>query len=85
MKQRWGQLNNSNGGVTIAALLILAVLTIIGISSISTSNMEVQIATNDKVHKMAFYARRRRRRTWNRAAGAQYRLRSAALQTMTCR
>ena len=56
MKRRWCQMNNSNGGVTIAALLILAVLTIIGISSISTSNMEVQIATNDKVHKMAFYA-----------------------------
>jgi hypothetical protein len=56
MKRRWCQMNNSNGGVTIAALLILAVLTIIGISSISTSNMEVQIATNDKVHKMTFYA-----------------------------
>jgi hypothetical protein len=56
MKRRWCQINNSNGGVTIAALLILAVLTIIGIASISTSNIEVQIATNDKVHKMAFYA-----------------------------
>jgi hypothetical protein len=56
MRRRWCQMNNSNGGVTIAALLILAVLTIIGISSISTSNVEVQIATNDKVHKMAFYA-----------------------------
>ena len=56
MKRRWCHMNNSNGGVTIAALLILAVLTIIGISSISTSNIEVQIATNDKVHKMAFYA-----------------------------
>jgi hypothetical protein len=49
-------MNNSDGAVTIAALLILAVLTIIGISSISTSTIEVQIATNDKVHKMAFYA-----------------------------
>ena len=56
MKGRGGLINNSNGGVTVAALLILVVLTIIGISSISTSNMEVQIATNDKVHKMAFYA-----------------------------
>ena len=56
MKQQCRPINNSNGGVTIAALLILAVLTIIGISSISTSNVEVQIATNDKVHKMAFYA-----------------------------
>ena len=49
-------MNNSNGGVTVAALLILAILTIIGISAISTSNMEVQIANNDKVHKMSFYA-----------------------------
>jgi len=56
MKQRSCQMNNSDGWVTIAALLILSVLTIIGISSISTSNIEVQIATNDKVHKMAFYA-----------------------------
>jgi Tfp pilus assembly protein PilX len=60
MKRRWYQMNNSvnnsDGSVTIAALLILAVLTILGVSSISTSNMEVQIATNDKVHKMAFYA-----------------------------
>jgi len=56
MKRRWCQMNNSNGGVTVAALLILAILTIIGISAISTSNMEVQIANNDKVHKMSFYA-----------------------------
>jgi hypothetical protein len=56
MKWQWHQINNSDGAVTIAALLILALLTILGISSISTSNMEVQISTNDKVHKMAFYA-----------------------------
>lgn len=56
MKRRWCHINNSEGAVTIAALLILAVLTLIGISSISTSNVEVQIATNDKVHKMSFYA-----------------------------
>ena len=55
MKRRRYSINNSDGGVTIAALLILAVLTLIGISSISTSNMEVQMATNDKVHKMTFY------------------------------
>ena len=42
--------------MTITALIILAILTIIGASTISTSNIEVQIATNDKVHKMAFYA-----------------------------
>ena len=56
MKRRCCQMNNSDGWVTVAALLILTILTIIGISSISTSNIEVKIATNDKVHKMAFYA-----------------------------
>ena len=56
MERRWRQMNNSDGAVTIAALVILAILTILGVSSISTSNMEVQIATNDKVHKMTFYA-----------------------------
>ncbi len=49
-------MNNADGWVTFAALLILGILTIIGTSSITTSNIEVKIATNDKVHKMAFYA-----------------------------
>jgi len=49
-------MNNADGSVMVAALLILVVLTIIGTSSITTSNMEVKIATNDKIHKMAFYA-----------------------------
>jgi hypothetical protein len=56
MKQRCFQVDNSEGWVTVAALLLMTVLTIVGISSVSTSNIEVQIATNDKVHKMAFYA-----------------------------
>ena len=56
MDRQWRPMNNTDGAVTIAALVILAVLTILGVSSISTSNMEVQIATNDKVHKMTFYA-----------------------------
>ena len=56
MKRRCCQMNNADGWVTFAALLILGILTIIGTSSITTSNIEVKIATNDKVHKMAFYA-----------------------------
>ena len=56
MQQRCCQLNNSDGSVMVVTLLLLVVLTIIGVSSITTSNIEVQVATNDKVHKMAFYA-----------------------------
>ena len=48
--------NHQDGLVTVAALLFLIILTIMGTSGISTSNMEVQIATNDEIHKMTFYA-----------------------------
>jgi len=47
---------HQDGLVTVAALFFLIVLTIMGTSAISTSNMEVQIATNDEIHKMTFYA-----------------------------
>lgn len=47
--------NHQDGLVTVAALFFLIVLTIMGTSAISTSNMEVQIATNDEIHKMTFY------------------------------
>ena len=56
MKLRCFPGNSQQGLVTIAALLFLIVLTIMGTSAISTSTMEVQIATNDEIHKMAFYA-----------------------------
>ncbi len=48
--------NHQDGLVTVAALFFLIILTIMGTSAISTSNMEVQIATNDEIHKMTFYA-----------------------------
>ena len=48
--------SHQDGLVTIAALFFLIVLTIMGTSAISTSNMEVQMATNDEIHKMTFYA-----------------------------
>ncbi len=48
--------NHQDGLVTVAALLFLIILTIMGTSAISTSNMEVMIATNDEIHKMTFYA-----------------------------
>jgi Tfp pilus assembly protein PilX len=57
MKQRLLLLNNSqDGSVIVSALFILLILTIVGISATSTSTVEVQISTNDKLHKMAFYA-----------------------------
>jgi hypothetical protein len=48
--------SHQDGLVTVAALLFLIILTIMATSSISTSNMEVQIATNDEIHKMTFYS-----------------------------
>ena len=48
--------SHQDGLVTVAALFFLIVLTIMGTSAISTSNMELQIATNDEIHKMTFYA-----------------------------
>jgi hypothetical protein len=48
--------SNQDGLVTVAALFFLIVLTIMATSAISTSNMEVQIATNDGIHKMTFYS-----------------------------
>ncbi len=45
-----------DGLVTVAALFFLIVLTIMATSAISTSNTELQIATNDEIHKMTFYS-----------------------------
>ena len=56
MKSKYMPGNHQDGLVTVAALFFLIVLTIMGTSAISTSNMEVQIATNDEIHKMTFYA-----------------------------
>jgi len=48
--------DNENGSVLIMAILILAVLTIIGISASTTSTIETKIATNDMLYKTSFYA-----------------------------
>lgn len=48
--------HNETGSVTIiAALMILVILTLIGISATSTTTVELQIAANDQFHKIAFY------------------------------
>jgi hypothetical protein len=56
MKRRYFPTDNPDGLVTMAALLFLIILTIVGTSAISSSSMEVQIATNDEIHKITFYA-----------------------------
>jgi hypothetical protein len=48
-------LNNESGSVIVVAMIILTLLTILGISSTSTSTLEVQIATNSQNHQLDFY------------------------------
>ena len=49
-------IDNQRGSALVVALLMLVVLTLIGISATSTTTFELQIATNDKLFKSAFYA-----------------------------
>ena len=48
-------LNNEEGSVIIAALMILVLLTIIGIASTNVSNTEVKISTHNLIHQQNFY------------------------------
>jgi hypothetical protein len=50
-----GILEEKRGVVIIIALLILLVLTLIGISSISTTTFQVNISGNERVRADAFY------------------------------
>jgi len=47
---------NEDGSVMVLAILILALLTIIGIAAMSTTNVELKISGNEKSYKMALYA-----------------------------
>ena len=48
-------LKNENGSVIVAAMLILVLLTIIGISATNISNSELNITSNAQLHKMSFF------------------------------
>ncbi len=48
-------LANDRGAALIVSILILALLTVIGISATTTSTIEVQIAGNEKAGDVAFY------------------------------
>jgi hypothetical protein len=45
-----------DGSVMVVAILILALLTIIGIAAMSTTRVELKISGNEKSYKMALYA-----------------------------
>lgn len=49
-------LREEKGSALVLVLIILAVVTIIGISSINTTTTELSIAGNDRIYKIAFYA-----------------------------
>jgi len=49
-------LRGSEGAALVIALLIMAVLSLIGTTAIMTSSIENQISKNDKLAKQAFYA-----------------------------
>jgi PilX N-terminal len=54
MKKNPG-LKNEDGSVLVVALIILVVLTLLGIAVTTTTEIETQIAGNEKVHNMTFY------------------------------
>jgi len=56
MKNLTSTLSNQTGAAIVLVLLILATAIIIGVTAISTSNTDLQIATQDARHKIAFYA-----------------------------
>ena len=55
MRTALSTLNNQNGSVIVVAMIILALLTILGISSTNTSTLEVRIATNSQDYQLDFY------------------------------
>lgn len=46
---------NEKGSILLVALIMLALLSLIGIAATRTTSMELQIAGNEKFQKIAFY------------------------------
>ncbi len=55
MSARYAGLKNEKGSTLLLVLLVLALVTFIGISATTTSNLEMLIGGADKRQKMAFY------------------------------
>lgn len=49
-------IGDENGSAIVIALLVLLALSIIGIATMTTSQFETQVATNDVLYKKAFYS-----------------------------
>jgi type IV pilus assembly protein PilX len=56
MKRSVLKLKDEQGTILVVALIMLTLLTLIGISASTTSQIEIQISGNDKQHKAIFYA-----------------------------
>ena len=48
-------LRNEDGSVLVLAVIILSVLTLLGMSATTTTDIELRIAENERSHKIAFY------------------------------
>ena len=55
MNQKF-QVENDKGSVTVLAVVLLMLLTLLGMTALSTSSIETQIAGNEMRSKRAFYA-----------------------------
>ncbi len=55
MKKPLHIVNNEKGSLLVIAVVILMLLTLIGIAITTTTSIELQIAGNDKLQKIAFY------------------------------
>jgi len=49
-------LHNENGSIIVVALMLLALLTVLGLSAINTSTTERHLAVNTLLYERAFYA-----------------------------
>lgn len=55
MKQKF-QVENDKGSVTVLAVVLLMLLTLLGMAALSTSSIGTQIAGNEMRSKLAFYS-----------------------------
>ncbi|MFH0781612.1 MAG: pilus assembly PilX N-terminal domain-containing protein [Pseudomonadota bacterium] len=46
---------NDDGAILVIAIMLLAVLTILGVAALNTTTTEIRISGNEKVYKQAFY------------------------------
>ncbi|MBU1564061.1 MAG: pilus assembly PilX N-terminal domain-containing protein [Proteobacteria bacterium] len=48
-------MKNDKGAVLVIALMLLAIMTLLGVAALNTTTTEIKISGNDKVYKQAFY------------------------------